>query len=128
MAKNRMQLSFAIALFSLITTVVVPQSAKGAMQHAGGKGAEVYCFMRKVGNPHEVSWQAAYALIKRQTNNIFKTSPKHAAVMIVEAVVKAPDQYQDCGIYLGDLFSNGEKFQSNDQTPKKQGIDNRYNY
>ena len=26
---------------------------------AGNKGAEIYCFMRKTGNSHNVSWKAA---------------------------------------------------------------------
>ncbi|MFM7653127.1 MAG: DUF6554 family protein [Vulcanococcus sp.] len=71
---------------------------------AGAKGAQVYCFMRSAGNSHDVSWTAAYALIKRQSANLFKTSPEHAAVMITEAVVQNPGSYPDCGKYLGDLF------------------------
>ncbi len=70
------------------------------------KGAQVYCFMRKAGNDHEVSWDAAYALIKRQTSSLFKTSPQHAAVMITEAVVKNPGAFPDCGRYLGALFGS----------------------
>ena len=71
---------------------------------AGAKGAQVYCFMRSAGNSHDVSWTAAYALIKRQSASLFKTSPEHAAVMITEAVVQNPGTYPDCGKYLGDLF------------------------
>lgn len=71
----------------------------------GGKGAKVYCFMRAAGNTHQVSWNAAYALIKRQSDSLFKTSPEHAAVMITEAVVNNPSTYPDCGKYLGDLYA-----------------------
>lgn len=71
----------------------------------GGKGAQVYCFMRNNGNVHEVSWNAAYALIKRQSSGLFKTSPEHAAVMITEAVVQNPGTYPDCGRFLGELFA-----------------------
>jgi len=71
---------------------------------AAAKGAQVYCFMRSAGNSHDVSWTAAYALIKRQSANLFKTSPEHAAVMITEAVVQNPGSYPDCGKFLGDLF------------------------
>jgi hypothetical protein len=71
---------------------------------AGAKGAQVYCFMRGAGNSHDVSWTAAYALIKRQSDKLFKTSPEHAAVMITEAVVQNPGSYPDCGQYLGSLF------------------------
>ncbi|MEI8249820.1 MAG: DUF6554 family protein [Synechococcus sp. ELA057] len=71
----------------------------------GAKGAQVYCFMRSSGNNHEVSWMAAYALIKRQSASMFKTSPEHAAVMITEAVVQNPGSFPDCGRYLGDLYN-----------------------
>jgi hypothetical protein len=70
----------------------------------GGKGAQMYCFMRSAGNSHDVSWSAAYALIKRQSASMFKTSPEHAAVMITEAVVQNPGNFPDCGKYLGSLF------------------------
>ena len=68
------------------------------------KGAKIYCFMRSSGNDHKVSWNAAYALIKRQGSSVFKTSPEHASVMITEAVVKDPGNFTDCGQFLGDLF------------------------
>jgi len=58
----------------------------------GAKGAQVYCFMRNNGNDHTVSWNAAYALIKRQSASMFRTSPEHAAVMITEAEVDAEGQ------------------------------------
>lgn len=64
--------------------------------------------MRSNGNGHKVSWEAAYALIKRQKSGMFKTSPEHAAVMITEAVVKEPGTYPDCGKYLGDLFGSSQ--------------------
>ena len=75
---------------------------------AGGKGAQIYCFMRNSGNNHQVSWDAAYAVIKRQNDKLFKTSPEHAAVMITEAVVQNPSVFPDCGRYLGDLFTKPE--------------------
>ena len=78
---------------------------------AAGKGAQVYCFMRNSGNNHEVSWLAAYALIKRQSASLFKTSPEHAAVMITEAVVQNPGSFPDCGRYLGDLYESEAKEQ-----------------
>lgn len=72
---------------------------------AGAKGAKTYCYMRSEGNTHKVSWDAAYAQIKRQSKSLFKTSPEHAAVMITEAVVNNPSTYPDCGKYLGNLFA-----------------------
>ncbi|MCP9797965.1 MULTISPECIES: DUF6554 family protein [unclassified Cyanobium] len=83
------------------------QSARAGndIEGPGGKGAQVYCFMRNNGNVHEVSWNAAYALIKRQSAGLFKTSPEHAAVMITEAVVQNPGTFPDCGRFLGELFT-----------------------
>ena len=75
-----------------------------AGNETGAKGAQIYCYMRSSGNNHEVSWKAAYAVIKRQSASVFKTSPEHAAVMITEAVVADPGKYNDCGRYLGDLY------------------------
>lgn len=81
------------------------QAATSVENTPGGKGAKVYCFMRAAGNTHLVSWNAAYALVKRQSDSLFKTSPEHAAVMITEAVVNNPSTYPDCGKYLGDLYT-----------------------
>ena len=74
-----------------ITALGTPSNA--TITEAGKKGAKIYCFMRNSGNEHEVSWTAAYALIKRQGNGLFKTSPKHGAIMIIEAVVENPNDY-----------------------------------
>lgn len=83
-------------------------AAPAAGSNPGAKGAQVYCFMRASGNDHQVSWDAAYAVIKRQSDRLFKTSPEHAAVMITESVVQNPDAYPDCSRYLGDLFRKPE--------------------
>ena len=92
------------AIGAVLTTFV------GVASHAspsdmGEKGASVYCFMRNSGNNHAVSWEAAYHIIKRQRSSLFKTSPKHAAVMITETVVQNPGKYQNCGPFIGDLFT-----------------------
>jgi hypothetical protein len=86
---------------------ITPASAQSqpATSSPGVKGAQVYCFMRSNGNIHEVSWAAAYALIKRQGGGLFKTSPEHASVMITEAVVQNPNAYPDCARHLGDLYT-----------------------
>ncbi len=86
---------------------------------AAGKGAQVYCFMRNSGNNHEVSWLAAYALIKRQSASLFKTSPEHAAVMITEAVVQNPGSFPDCGRYLGDLYASAAQEQQQKQQERE---------
>jgi hypothetical protein len=91
----------AAALISALGSVTSPVQAAGAGET---KGAKIYCFMRSSGNDHEVSWKAAYAVIKRQRSGVFKTSPEHASVMITEAVVQDPGNFTDCGQFLGDLF------------------------
>jgi len=58
---------------------------------------------------------AAYALIKRQSASLFKTSPEHAAVMITEAVVQNPGTFPDCGKYLGDLYASAAQEQQQQQ-------------
>lgn len=95
---------------ALLALVIQPpllsQTARPDFSDPGAKGAQMYCFMRSSGNSHEVSWNAAYGLVKRQSASLFKTSPQHASVMISEAVVKNPDAFSDCGRYLGALFGS----------------------
>ena len=91
---------FAMALIGVVLGAPNVQ----AVQSTEEKGAKIYCFMRSSGNDHKVSWNAAYAVIKRQGSGMFKTSPEHASVMITEAVVKDPGNFPDCGQFLGDLF------------------------
>ena len=94
----------ALCTLGLIGGLLGSQVAVMAGSRSEEQGAKIYCFMRSSGNAHDVSWKAAYALIKRQGRGLFKTSPEHASVMITEAVVKDPGQFPDCGRYLGDLF------------------------
>ena len=91
----------AAALIGALSSVTHPLQAAEATED---KGARIYCYMRSSGNDHEVSWKAAYAVIKRQRSGVFKTSPEHASVMITEAVVQDPGNFPDCGQFLGDLF------------------------
>ena len=94
---------------ALITVALIGALIGGTQPVQAGKasdekGAKIYCFMRSSGNDHSVSWNAAYAVIKRQGGQLFKTSPEHASVMITEAVVQDPGNFPDCGRFLGDLF------------------------
>jgi hypothetical protein len=100
-------LALGAAAVGLHTPAPAPAQAAGN-EGPGAKGAQVYCFMRNNGNDHNVSWTAAYALIKRQSASMFKTSPEHAAVMITESVVNNPGTYPDCGRYLGDLYRRSQ--------------------
>ena len=104
MAKYRHAIAVSLAVISLGSVEMAQRNTKAAeLNTQGSKGAKVYCYMRDAGNPHEVSWNASYSLLKRQANSMFKTSPRHAAVMITEAVVEEPANYPNCGQYLGDL-------------------------
>ncbi len=105
MAKLRNIAVIPITAIGALFVQFISPTVKAGPNDIGNKGAKVYCFMRSTGNSHAVSWDASYEIIKRQKSSLFKTSPKHAAVMIIETVVSNPDKYQNCGNYLGDLFS-----------------------
>ena len=96
--------SLVLSAAALIGALGSIQPAVQAAESTEEKGAKIYCFMRSSGNDHTVSWNAAYAVIKRQGRSMFKTSPEHASVMITEAVVNDPGNFPDCGQFLGDLF------------------------
>jgi hypothetical protein len=109
---RRLVLPLALLAASCIPTAATAQQVAvvpvGAMTTPGDKGAQIYCFMRDNGNNHQVSWDAAYEVIKRQGNGLFRTSPQHAAVMITESVVQSPASFPNCGMYLGDLYRKDE--------------------
>ncbi|MEB3271853.1 MAG: DUF6554 family protein [Synechococcus sp.] len=94
-----------VAGLSLVLGLAGAGNATANNNSPGAKGAQIYCFMRANGHQHELSWIAAYALVKRQSASLFRTSPEHAAVMITEAVVQSPGSFPDCGRYLGDLYT-----------------------
>ena len=110
MAWNRLPIALSLSLLGL-ASLSNAALANGSNKTAS-KGAQVYCYMRSNGNDHKVSWNASYALIKRQGQGMFKTSPQHAAVLITEAVVEEPGRYPDCGRFLGDLFGGSRTLQS----------------
>ena len=129
-----------ISIICLICSTTLGSKVNGAVTN----GADIYCFMRNGGNPHEPSWEAAYQFIKNKKQGLFKTSPKQAASLIVEQVVQNPVKYEDCINYLGDLFhgnsslngvndNKGSKkdvtssIDSTEKSPKGKYID-RYNY
>lgn len=114
----------ALAALSLLAALggsltVAPAARADQESDAGRKGAQIYCFMRNNGNSHQVSWDAAYAVIKRQSDSLFKTSPQHAAVLITEAVVGSPADFPECGRYLGDLFRQPEPSPEQQAEPAK---------
>ncbi len=75
---------------------------------AGSFGAEIFCAMRDGGNDHESSWEAAYSYIKRQKGGLFKVSPKQAAALIIETVVREKDTFSYCIQYLDQLYPDRE--------------------
>ena len=96
--------SLVLSAAALIGAFSSVTPALQAAEPTEDKGAKIYCYLRSSGNDHKVSWNAAYAVIKRQGRSMFKTSPEHASVMITEAVVNDPGNFPDCGQFLGDLF------------------------
>ena len=146
MKKNLRLFAIPITLLGIACTSFLAKAEYMSTPSTGAKGAKIYCFMRNNGNTHEVSWQASYAVIKRQSNSLFKTSPRHAAVMITESVVQSPDDYKNCGNYLGDLFGGGaaisneeaiyneepindqEAINSVNSKPSKSEVKDRYSY
>ena len=141
MSRLRQRLALLLSLAGLAGVGQAPAQAIPGSPEAV-KGAKIYCFMRSSNNDHQVSWEAAYALIKRQKSGIFKTSPEHAAVMITEAVVEDPGSYPNCGQYLGDLFGGStgseksldsvlnstDSSDSNSFNPSTSSDDDRYSY
>ncbi len=103
--------------------------------HAGSEiGADIYCVMRQGGNNHESSWRASYESIKKEKSGFFKTSPRQAAAIIVEAVIRNPDKYDKCINYLGDLYRKpiNTELDTNDLETKDESekgfIEDRYGY
>ena len=62
--------------------------------------------MRDGGNDHESSWEAAYTYIKKQKGGIFKVSPKQAASLITETVIRESEKFRYCIEYLDNLHPN----------------------
>ena len=134
MASLRTRLAVLLPLAGMLLVAAPVEAASTDSK----KGAQVYCYMRSNGNSHSVSFEASYALIKRQSSGVFKTSPEHAAVMITETVVEEPGSYPDCGRYLGDLFgrrtskksssSTSTSSSSNSEASTDWDADDRYSY
>ena len=74
--------------------------------NASSFGAEIFCTMRDGGNDHESSWEAAYTYIKKQKGGIFKVSPKQAASLITETVIRESEKFRYCIEYLDNLHPN----------------------
>ena len=86
--------------------LVSPLFLQTSKVNAGAFGAEIFCTMRDGGNDHESSWDAAYTYIKKQKGGFFKVSPKQAAALITETVIRERDKFSFCVEYLDNLHPN----------------------
>ena len=86
--------------------IVSPLFLQTSKVFAGSFGAEIFCTMRDGGNDHESSWEAAYTYIKKQKGGIFKVSPKQAAALITETVIREREKFSFCVEYLDNLHPN----------------------
>jgi len=95
--------------------------------NAGSFGAEIFCTMRDGGNDHESSWDAAYTYIKKQKGGIFKVSPKQAAALITETVIREREKFSFCVEYLDNLHPNRKlirELQQEEKRKEKEAKDN----
>jgi len=86
--------------------IITPLSFQTSKVFAGSFGAEIFCTMRDGGNDHESSWDAAYTYIKKQKGGIFKVSPKQAASIITETVIREREKFSYCVEFLDNLHPN----------------------
>ena len=93
-----------LILFTL--GILTPWTLNTSKVNASSFGAEIFCTMRDGGNDHESSWEAAYTYIKKQKGGIFKVSPKQAASLITETVIRESAKFQYCVEYLDKLHPN----------------------
>ena len=106
-------------LLLTIISIFIPTIFFVSEVNAGSFGAEIYCTMRKGGNEHESSWQAAYSYIKRQKGGIFKTSPNQGAAQIVETVVREREKFSYCVEFLNELHPDRKKQLENNRKEKR---------
>ena len=93
-----------IILFAL--GIFAPITLSTSKVNASSFGAEIFCSMRDGGNDHESSWEAAYTYIKKQKGGIFKVSPKQAASIITETVIREREKFSYCVEFLDNLHPN----------------------
>ena len=93
-------------LILLTFGIITPIAFNTSRVNASSFGAEIFCTMRDGGNDHESSWEAAYSYIKKQKGGLFKISPKNAAALITETVVREREKFSYCVEYLDNLHPN----------------------
>ncbi len=93
--------------FILLTLgIFTPLTFTTPKVNASSFGAEIFCTMRDGGNDHESSWEAAYTYIKKQKGGLFKVSPKQAASIITETVIREGEKFSYCVEFLDNLHPN----------------------
>ena len=97
-------------LILLTLGIYTPLTLTTSKVYANSFAAEIFCTMRDGGNDHESSWEGAYTYIKRQKGGLFKVSPKNAAAIITETVVREKEKFQYCVEYLDKLHPNRKLF------------------
>ena len=102
-----------IAIFALVSLTT-------SKANASSFGAEIFCTMRDGGNDHESSWEAAYTYIKKQKGGIFKVSPKQAASLITETVIRESEKFSYCVEFLDNLHPNRKLEQEIKNKEKKR--------
>ena len=109
--------------FILLTLgIFTPLTLTTPKVNASSFGAEIFCTMRDGGNDHESSWEAAYTYLKKQKGGIFKVSPKQAASIITETVIREAEKFGYCIEYLDNLHPNRklqQKEKNNERKIKK---------
>ena len=104
---------FTTAIFALVSLTT-------SKANASSFGAEIFCTMRDGGNDHESSWEAAYTYIKKQKGGIFKVSPKQAASLITETVIRESEKFSYCVEFLDNLHPNRKLEQEIKNKEKKR--------
>ena len=107
-------------LILLTLGIFTPLTITISKVNASTFGAEIFCTMRDGGNDHESSWEAAYSYIKKQKGGIFKISPKQAASLITETVIREGDKFSYCVEYLDNLHPNRKLEQEVKNKEKKR--------
>ena len=93
-------------LILLSLAMITPLTLFTSQVKASSFGAEIFCSMRDGGNDHESSWEAAYSYIKKQKGGLFKISPRQAASLITETVIREGEKFRYCVEYLHKLHPN----------------------
>ncbi len=117
--------NFKKKLIFITLIIFSPLFLQTSKVNAGAFGAEIFCTMRDGGNDHESSWDAAYTYIKKQKGGFFKVSPKQAAALITETVIREREKFSFCVEYLDKLHPNRKLIRDLEKKEAKQEKETR---